>query len=379
MEHLAPPDQVQEVVAAVRAAGRRPTVKGVCRVLVVDMGLGNSATTRALALAAVAALDLAASSETTLGHYLKPSVQAADHVEAQRVASRVAKAKARSTPDGREKSRAAGQANSRNNPLAKLVGSCRGRSAKRGHGRVDEVNLRELWGLARTGDTPWNGLLDFGAYGTQSDTGSAGSPFAPSFDRLDSGRGYVAGNVVLVPNIWNRTCNRYDRQLVLDLTARATRLLSEGRRDEADVKALRAARPYGSRLEMRLSRSCASVFGSHPALVSHRDEMMSRTIDALYGAGRGVCPVTGLAFSAEPGHPCFPSWDLVDHVLCGKRRYSGTGRAARVVSTSGGQETPSDMRLVCQFFNLGRCTFDDADWWRMADHVRKLVEAGVPT
>jgi hypothetical protein len=51
----------------------------------------------------------------------------------------------------------------------------------------------------------------------------------------------------------------------------------------------------------------------------------------------------------------------------------------RVVLTEGGRETPADMRLVCAFFNVGRCTFDDGDWWRMADRVRELVEAGVPT
>ena len=132
-------------------------------------------------------------------------------------------------------------------------------------------------------------------------------------------------------------------------------------------------------LEVRLSGMSASVYRNHPALAPNSAEMMRLALDALYGIGGSVCPVTGVAFSAEPGHPCFPSWDLADNRLCGQRRFIGSGRAQRLISTSGGRETPADMRLVCQLFNLGRCTFDEADWWRMADHVRKLVDAGVAT
>jgi hypothetical protein len=375
MEHLAPPDPVQEVVAAVLASGRKPTVKEVCRVLVIEMGLRNCAETRALALATVAALGLPAPKDKTLEGGLKPGRHTAGHVEAQRAANRAAMAKIRSTPEGRERTLIA----DRTNRLSKLLASCRKSSAKRAHGFVDETHLCDLWVRAQAGETPWHSLLDFAAYGVAEDTGKAGSPWAPSFDRLANGFGYVAGNVAVVPNVLNRTCNRYDRRLVLGLVAQAARLRSERRQDEADLGGLRAARPRGYHLEGYLSGSSANVFRHHPALVPHQAEMMERSFDALYGPGGGICPVTGLAFSAEPGHPCFPSWDLIDHRLCCQRRFVGTGRDARLVSTEGGRERPSDMRLVVALFNYGRNVWKDADWWRMADRVRELVDAGVQT
>jgi hypothetical protein len=294
-------------------------------------------------------------------------------------AGRAQYAKTTSTPEGRAKVNAAGKDRKRANPLSKMIGHCRYSSKMRGHGPVDEAHLRYLWERALGGETPWHGLLDFKAFGVADDTGTAGSPWAPSFDRLDNRLGYVEGNVALVPNLWNRTCNRYDRRLVLDLVTRASLLRIERRQDRATVEVLGMARLHRLRLESYLSGSNGNVFHCHPTLVPHRAEMMRMTLSALYSAGGGVCAVTGLAFVPEPGHPCMPSWDLVDHRLGSQHRYAGSGRARQRVDTEGGRETPADMRLVCAFFNFGRCTFDDADWWRMADRVRELVEAGVPT
>lgn len=354
MEPTALPVSVAQVVTAVQASGQKLTVTAVCRTVVVALGLSSSPATRALVLAAVDALGLPAPTDKTLRDRLMPGVH---------------------TASGQAKRRAISIRASRKNRLTKLIGACRGSSKQRGHGKVDEIHLRTLWQAAEVGETPWHGLLDFGAHGVAEETGSAGGPWAPSFDRLDNDLGYVDGNVVLVPNIWNRTCNRFDRKIVLDLAAQAAQLYAEGRRQACNVDALRSARPFRSKLEAHLARPGANVFKVHPALLPHREEMMDCTLEALYGAGAGVCPVTGLAFSAEPGHPCFPSWDLVDHRLTGQRAW----REGRRASTEGGRERPSDMRLVCQFFNLGRCTFDDADWWTMADRVRELVDAGVST
>jgi hypothetical protein len=260
-----------------------------------------------------------------------------------------------------------------------MLGSCRQRSALRGHGPVEEGHLRDLWVQAQASDFAWRGLIDFGAYGVAEETGRAGSAWAPSFDRLDNALGYVAGNVTLVPNILNRTCNRYDRRLVIDLVVRASRFRKGELPETGDTGQLKCARPHGERLETRLAHKGAQLFKLHQALVPHQAEMMRIALDALYGPGGGVCRVTGLMFVPELGHPCFPSWDLIDHELCSQHRYAGTGKAKRTVATTCGRETPTDMRLVCQFFNLGRNVWSDADWWRMADHVRRLVEAGVPT
>jgi hypothetical protein len=402
MEHLAPTDPVAQVVAAVLASGRKPTVTAVCRTVVVDMGLKTSPDTRALVLAVATALGLPTPTTKTLGNMLQPRNHSAEKLEQHRAACKANKSLkrsnpqyrekeraesciaakiARATPEGQKRARVAAKTYARTNRLRIQINNCGNNSKRRGHGHVNGEYLRELWERAFAGDTPWRGLLDFAAYGVADDTGTAGSPWAPSFDRLDNGLGYVAGNVAVVPNIWNKTCNRYDRRLVLDLVARAARLRSEEVQEVADLAALNAARPNHSRLENRLSHKGASVFRNHLALVPHRAEMTTMTVEALYGSGGGVCPVTGLAFSAEPGHPCFRSWDLVDHTLTGRREYVQTGNAKRlrIVSAEGGRETPADMRLVVAMFNYGRCTFDDADWWRMADRVRELVDAGVPT
>lgn len=105
------------------ASGRRPTVKAVCRVLVVDMGLRGSPETRALALAAVAALGLPVPTEGTLRDMLKPGAHTVERAEAHRVAMakrmatphgrrkhHAAVAKMRSTPEGLAQARAAGRA-----------------------------------------------------------------------------------------------------------------------------------------------------------------------------------------------------------------------------------------------------------------------------
>lgn len=258
----------------------------------------------------------------------------------------------------------------RANRLEGLIRSCKASSNKRGHSftEADGLHLRSLWADAQAGDTPWVGLLDFEAYGEVRETGNAGNPWAPSFDRLDCSKGYWQGNVVVAPNILNKTINRFDRRLTIELIAKA------GQLETPDFSALRTARLGGKPIHTLIAGNGANVFQYHPALKPYQAEMMELTKQALYR--RGTCAVTGLAFVAEQGHPCLPSWDLIDQSKTGKRTWQGTGKAARCINTEDGTERPEDMRLVCRFFNHGRCSWQDEDWWKMANRVREIVGAG---
>lgn len=177
-----------------------------------------------------------------------------------------------------------------------------------------------------------------------------------------------------MPNILNRTINEYDRRLVLELIAKAARFNLTRQAEVPNIAALKDARPNGVFCHTYLAGQGRQVFKTHPALKAEQATLLKLTQVALYE--RGTCAVTGLAIIPIPGHPCFPSLDLVDHTKTGKRTYKGVGRAARRVKSEDGTERPEDMRLECAFYNMGRCNFDDADWWTMAHHVRSLVDQG---
>lgn len=318
----------------------------------------------------------------SLDERIKPSFHGADQVEARRQATLLY----RSNPEKQQRNREAVAANKRANRLDCIIHNCGSSSRHRGHtfDSEDAAYLRGLWNKAKISGGPWRGLVDFTAYGEER---TGGDPWAPSFDRVDNSRGYQAGNVRLVPNVWNKTCQQYDRRLVAELTAMASTMRAEGHRASGDLEALRAARPWRRTLQTHLAGKAANVFKSHPALIPFEADMMAATLHKLYGPNGGVCEATGLPFVAEPGHPCFPSWDLLDHSKTGKRVWKNrqalstklgkeARRRHRVVSTEPGTERPEDMRLVCTFFNLGRSKWEDSVWWKMADRVRELVDAG---
>ncbi len=268
-------------------------------------------------------------------------------------------------------SRICGTAWRRANRLKILLRNCESSSLKRGHSftEVNQLHLEKIWESAKSGNSPFSGLMDFDAWGALG-----GHPFAPSFDRLDCSKGYDVGNVVVVPNILNRTVNEYDRRLVMELIAKAAHFNLTGQAEAPNIAALKTARPNGVCCHIYLAGRGRQVFKVHPALKAEQATLLKLTQVALYE--RGTCAVTGLAIIPTPGHPCFPSLDLVDHTKTGKRTYKGVGRAARRVKSEDGTETPEDMRLVCAFFNMGRCNFQDDDWWKMAHHVCTLVDQG---
>ena len=278
----------------------------------------------------------------------------------------------RAIPEIKERNRVNATSHGRKaeNRLELQISSCRKRSKQRGHSFTieDETHLRTLWASAVVGKTPWAGLLDFGAFGLADEAGSGGHPFAPSFDRLDNNHGYHAGNVVVTPNLWNRTIKDFNRRLTVEAICKA------GQPETPDFATLKSSRPHRTQIHTYIAGNSASVFWAHPALKPYQAEMLELTKQALFE--RGTCAVTGLAFVAEQGHPCMPSWDLIDQSKTGKRTYQGGGKAQRCISRENGTERPEDMRLVCQFFNYGRNSWQDSDWWRMAARVREIVNAG---
>ncbi len=277
-----------------------------------------------------------------------------------------------STHNGQNKAanRLLSTAYGRANRLDGLIKSCKKSSKKRGHSftEADEQHMRDLWADAQAGKTPWTGLLDFAAYGETLETGNAGSPFSPAFDRLNNKQGYWPGNVVVVPNILNKTIKDFNRRLTIEAIVKA------GLSETPDLALLQSVRVDRKQIHTYISGKGTQVFKSHPALKPYQAAMLELTKQAIYE--RGTCVVTGLAFVAEPGHPCMPSWDLIDQTKTGKRTWQGSGKAARLISTEPGTETLRDMRLVCGFFNVGRGAWTDHTWWTLAARVREIVKQG---
>lgn len=326
--------------------------------------------------------------DTVVTHWLAPAYHTEAHAQYRQAATvayranpvhqetmRKARVARRAIPEKAEQDKASSRicctAWRRANRLKILLKNCESSSLKRGHSftEVNQWHLEKIWQSAKSGNSPFSGLMDFDAWGALG-----GHPFAPSFDRLDCSKGYDVGNVVVVPNILNRTVNEYDRRLVMELIAKAARFNLTGQAEAPNIAALKTARPNGVCCHIYLAGQGRQVFKGHPALKPQQATLLKLTQVALYE--RGTCAVTGLAIIPTPGHPCFPSLDLVDHTKTGKRTYKGVGRAARRVKSEDGTETPEDMRLVCAFFNMGRCNFQDNDWWKMAHHVRALVDQG---
>lgn len=282
-----------------------------------------------------------------------------ENAERSREASRENSRRWRSVPENAERNREASLAHCRENRLDTLIRNCCGSSRRRGHSftEADEAHLRELWARGERGELAWSQWLDFKAFGIASETGGAGHPWAPSFDRIDNSRGYTEGNCELVPNCLNVARVDFDRTLVDRLLVLAHRVRAGiDPPPVADPEALRAARVNGRSLHTYIAGLSANVFRNHPALIPHRAEMMAKTKHQFYGSGR--CALTGLPFVAEAEHPQMQSWD-----------WAASGTRPK------GDERPEEMRLICRFANHARMNWPDSEFWLLCERMYYLTSA----
>jgi hypothetical protein len=246
-------------------------------------------------------------------------------------------------------------------------------------GGILDDHLAALWEDAHRPDHPWAGVMDPTGFGDASESGTAGHPFALSFDRLACSLGYVPGNVQCVPNAWNKTVLHWGEARIGALVHKAV----TGNVDEANraapgtwVPTPKPMRPHErTSLGSIFLRPTSHLFAKHPNLLTHRGEMLEKFRDDL---ARGTCAVTGLPFVYELNHPCFLSYDLIDPSkgAKGTSNLAVSKRCGRKFTYAGGSETPADMRLVCRFVNHGMSTWGPEPWWVVARRAAELHEAG---